>query len=334
MWGNTIGWILSAVVTAVAVVLAVIIWQSAQPTPPGEFARSAAVPLGAIKETATAAGLDGTDPTLNAGKFYRDAVAELDDKKGDKRLTYEALKKNNNDSAIEQAKQLKGIDLIVQGSKGGTMDLYRSNATTEDDIIGFASPVQSLDDLKLIGDTAIHIAALDYTAKDFVEAKTLARAAQILGYNLYKERIAFDELDAGESLIGSAESILVMIAEKEGDQSTISKQKALDAARVAEFKANIDPVVRVLRSLGEQTVEDHAGDFFAIAANPNADRIWRVEAIRRIGRLIFFATNKADQTRAPKFLAKLAADPTQDKVIQAAAARAAAITSYDNQAPR
>ncbi len=332
MWGNTIGWILSAVVTALAVVLAVIIWQNAQPTPPGEFSHTVTAPLGGIKDAATAAGLDGTDSSINAGAYYRQVCDELDDKKGGQRLTYEALKKDTKDGAVDKVKHLKSLDLILTGAKGASMDLYKTSPP--DDLIGYGYPVQGLDDLKLAGLVVIQMADLDYTAKNYDEAKAFAKAAEILGYNLYKERIAYDELAAGEELMSTAEETLKMIAEKQNDETEISKQNALKAARQAEFNQNIDPVNRVFHSLGDQNVEEHAGDFFAIAANPKVDHVWRVESIRRIGRLIFFAANKADQTRAPKFLAKLAADPAQDKVIQAAAARAAAITSYDNQAPR
>jgi hypothetical protein len=339
MWGNTLGWILSAAITALAVVLAVILWQAGQPTPPTAFMATAMMPLGTITADATAAGLDGTDPAINAGALYRRAINDCST--DERRHAYEALSKNNDTaSAISAAEELKGVDLIAAGAKGGSMDLYKSKPR---EIANYLPTVDSLDDLELIGKAALSVARAKQSAGDKPGALALAKAVEVLGYNLYKERITYDELKVGESLLGEGGATVGAFAEADNDAAAATGQKKLDADRIKEFKSTIDPVSKVIHTFGDQSPDDsdgtpnaenHAGDYYAMAVNPKVDRVWRVEAIRRIGRLIFNAKQKADQTRAPKFLAKLANDTSEDSVIRAAADTARHIDSKGNQAMR
>jgi hypothetical protein len=68
---------------------------------------------------------------------------------------------------------------------------------------------------------------------------------------------------------------------------------------------------------------DHAGDVFHIARSAK-DRMWRVEAILKLGRMRYNAARLADQQAATRALEELSDDA--DPVIRAAANAARNLT--------
>jgi hypothetical protein len=96
-----------------------------------------------------------------------------------------------------------------------------------------------------------------------------------------------------------------------------------EAATVEFDKNSVLPIYEVLVSADPQRVAANAGDVFRFATLAK-ERMFRVEAILKLGRYRFDAARQADQIAAPRFLRRMATDP--DPVIRAAATAAGGLT--------
>ena len=325
MFGNQLGWIISAIIAAAGIFAGFQLLLAAQPTSPTGWVQQTVLPLQAGESAKTI--LDPmTDLKDDAGDLYRDAISDYERHK----TAYQNLQttKDFDEAAIAE---LKGLDDLVQAAGCPAMDLFKSKP---DDVVGFATSVPALDDLDEIAKSVGSVIALAKYEKRYDVASKYANALAALGYHLYMERVAYIELSAGENYLGTGLAAILEIAQAEKMDAKISAEQAVNATRLEESDKKIQPVIRVISGQGQQEIGEHAGDMFQLASDPTADHVWRVEAIRKIGRLQFNAENRADQVKAPKFLAKLAADQSQDPIIRAAAVKARDMTSYDNQSQR
>ena len=262
----------------------------------------------------------------NAGDLYRQAIADYERNK----IGYENAQKSQ-DLNDANTGSLNGLDLLVTAAGCASMDLFKSKP---DEVVGFDTDVTALDDLGEIAKTAEHLLVLAKVDQNYDLAHKYANAVGALGYHLYKERIALVELQKGIELMGDGSAALKSIAQAQHADDKIAIQDQFETARADEYTNRIKPVTDVIMAQGQQSIGAHAGDMYQLASDPQYDRVWRVEALRKIGRLRFNAENSADQLKAPKFLAAMADDSSQDPVIRAAAAKARDMTSYENQSQR
>jgi hypothetical protein len=325
MFGNLLGWIISAIIAAMAVYLGYELLELAKPTAATGWVQTTVKPLD-LTEVARAAFEPMDSLKDNAGDLYRQAIADYERNK----IGYENAEKSQ-DLNEANVGSLRGLDLLVSAAHSSSMDLFKSKP---DEIVGFNTNVPALDDLEDIAKTAEHLLVLAKVDQNYDLARKYANAVGALGYHLYKERIALVELDKAEELMGDGSAALKSIAQAEHADDKVSAQDQFQTARTEEYTHKIKPVTDVLASQGQAGIGIHAGDMYQLAGDPQIDLVWRVEAIRRIGRLRFNAENSADQLKAPKFLAALADDASQDAVIRAAAIKARDMTSYDNQSQR
>lgn len=332
MFGNTMGWIISAIIAAVGGYGGYQLLLLAQPTTPSQvngvdWAQAIAKPLG-LSDVAAAALLPMTSAKDDAGDLYRQAIADFDAHA----TLYAALQKPDDFDESEVA-ELKGMGLMTQAATCSSMHLF---STHPDEVVGFNTKVVTLDKLTQIAGAMgkVCLRAKGSTPPNYAVAAKYANALAALGYNLYKERVAWCELDAGEGFMGSGLRELSSIDKAEHADAKMQAVQAFDAQRQQEYQTIIQPMRDVLTSLGDQNISTHSGDFFQLATDKTMDHVWRVEAIRRIGRLQFYSLNSADQRKAPRVLRKLADDGTEDLIIRTAAAKARDMTSYDNQGQR
>ncbi len=333
MFGNRFGWGISAVIFAGALLVAYAFYTLGQPTPPtGELV--AAVKPFALAEAAKSV-LPPPKPLGDAGDLYREAIADYRDHAS----AYEALT-NTKDYRPAAVKQLKGFDDLAAAATCPTMDLFRSHPEA---IINFGAPtpdatppsgIKELDDLQTLGNTAAYVASLAAYDKDYATAKRLGTAILALGLNLYRERMTYGELEAGISLMGIGSATLRSVAEKSGDTATAAAHEAFDKARLDENEAAVVAPWKILSVQDDARIGRYAGDFFRLADDGAADEMWRVEAIRRLGRLQLNAATHADNVAAKVYLRNAAADASLDPALHQAAVSARDITPYQNQSPR
>jgi hypothetical protein len=262
----------------------------------------------------------------DAGDLYRHAIADFH--------RHPELYKSLQDTREfdeAQVAELAGMDDLVKASGCPTMDLFKSRPEL---VVGFDSTVSDLDDLSEIGKAVGNVISLAKYEKNYDLAHKYANALAALGYHLYQERAAYIELTAGNNFLGTGTDAMIAIAKLEKLDGKALALEDFNTLRKTEYDQRIEPMEKVLSSEGQSSIGEHAGDMFELAAGRQFERVWRVEAIRKVGRLQFNAENRADQIKAPKFLDKLAADTKEDLIIRTAATKARNMTSYDNQSQR
>lgn len=324
MWGNRFGWGISAVIWIGAAVLGYALHALGQPTlPTGELV--AAVRPFTLADAARA-WLPASAATGDAAELYRRAAADY----RDHRAAYDALtaSRDYDPAAIER---LAGLNDLVAATDAPTMDLFRSRPA---EIVNYDPAVPVLDDLQALGNVSAAVVALAAYDKDYKAADRYATAVLAVGYHLYQERLTYDELSAGISLMGTGSAALKRVAERSGDPAVAAAQAAFDKARLDEDRSAVEPVWRILSGQSDANLARHAGDFFQLADDDQADPVWRVEAVRRIGRLQRNAATHADNVQAKRYLTKLADDPSAGPVLHQAAVAARDLTEYQNQSQR
>ncbi len=324
MWGNRFGWGISAVIVAAAVVLAYALHTLGQPTPPTGELVAAVRPF----TLADAAGrlLPPVAPLGDAADHYRRAIADY----RAHRPAYDALLAGK-DYRPDAIAKLTGLRELVAAVDCPTMDLFRSKP---EEIVNYDGSVPALDDLQAVANAAAYVVALAAYDKDYKTADTYATAVLTAGRNLYRERLTYGELSAGVSLMGTGSAGLKHVADQSGDAAAAAAQTAFDHARLDEDATAVEPAWKILSGQGDASIGRYAGDFFELANGTAADEMWRVEAVRRIGRLQLNAETHADNVRAKRYLTQLAADPSLDPVLHQAAVSGRDITSYQNQSQR
>ena len=144
--------------------------------------------------------------------------------------------------------------------------------------------------------TVDRLALLSQRAGATAEAKGYAEAAFAFGMDLCDERLCYAELEAGLELLGKSTAVLISQAESSGQSDRAAAPKSFDQQRQQFVKEQVEPVLRVVRSIDPKTVGTHAGDVFELAKH-SKERTWRVEAILALGRLRFFAGAGGDCVR-------------------------------------
>jgi hypothetical protein len=136
-----------------------------------------------------------------------------------------------------------------------------------------------------------------------------------------------DELAIGLGMMQTAAQGLANLARRAGDNARAGQLLAFTQQSGETYKARIDPLWQAIFHIDPGLIQQYTGDVYALARDPKADRMWRVEAILKVGRLKYNAARRGDQLAAMREPAKWAADP--DPVVAAAARAARDLTVED-----
>jgi hypothetical protein len=327
MFGNTLGWIISAVITAVAAFGAYLLVLAGIPTAPTEFLQTVAKPLALMQSAGPF--LKENDTSADAGALYRQAIQDYENQS----QKYDAIQHESDyPKAKAMAAGLPGLAKLVQASNARCIGIFAGDPGK---IINFDDHPDDLQAIDGIAKTAGMLSTLAKFDKDYPTARDYARAELVLGLRLYQERLAYLELAEGETLIGNGIAALVNVDEA-GPSSSAAAQadNAFKAQYLNETKEVQQPIVAVMFNIGDSSINANAGNMFAIATGSNYDRVWRVEAIHHLGRLQFNSDNKADQVKATRVLKELSNDPKEDAIIQLAAKQSRDMTESEYQSQR
>ena len=329
MWGNRLGWGISALIVMVAGLLVYQLHALSQPTPTtGELVALVTghpVPLEPLcRPLLPPVKADG-----DAGDLYRQAIDDLHERQKQDPDPYATLTdtKDYDPAAIAQ---LKGLDDLVAAAELPTMNFYRSKPEL---IVNYDKTVPSLDDLETLGKAAAKAGTLAALDGKYDDARKYAGAAVALGLHLYQERVAYDELSDGISILGDGLAVLKYADDKAGDKPAADAVAAADKARRDEYDQDVK-AWKIISGLNEAEIARYAGDFFQLAADAKVDPVWRAEAARRLGRLKLNPPRLADAVRATKVAREMAADRSLPPSVHVAADAASHITSKENQSGR
>jgi hypothetical protein len=113
--------------------------------------------------------------------------------------------------------------------------------------------------------------------------------------------------------------------QKQGDTAGAAALRQFDESRIDYVVNHVLPLQNVIGAIDQNLIAKNAGDIALLAQKPLPERMWRVEAILKLGRYRFDAARAADQRAVPKILKEIAAG-NRDPAIQAAAKAALGLT--------
>jgi hypothetical protein len=303
MFGNRLGWGISAVIVIFAALLARLVYQTAQPSSPTGWIQKTIQPLsapGPIDQI-----IPGMSANRNAGDFYRQAIANYRENPG----AYDGVANGKEPSPSAAP----GLRALLDATQFENMDLFRSNPQQ---IVSYENDKEPLYALDQVAHAMIQVAL----RSDPAMAARCYTAVLSLGIKLHQERVVYDELAMGEELMGIAGSGLHGLAHRANDTTRQQQIEQFDTQRLSANAADVQPVWAVLGNMDMNTISAYAGDWFVLSKDKSVDPLWQVEATLKLGQLKYAAARLADQKNAQRLLTELANDPSQTPAIRAAAA--------------
>jgi hypothetical protein len=280
MFGNKLGWTISAVIVALAACFLYFIGtEMGRISPPGlvgQHASSYTVrmpiePAAVIRSGADAQDVSG--PYSQAILIYREQRDRLDGV-----------------MPSHSAEDWKPIlDLLMRAGQSERVGIFINRPELA---INYDAEGSDVAMLQAVGLGTIRVALVQAKAGKRDEAGRYAEAVFALGSKLYSERLAYAEFAAGQELLGSAVSVLTRLAEQAGDSDRAARLKSFNAKRIEYVQTAVEPVRRAIMLL-----DPNVGDLVALA-DQAPDMMWRVEAILAMGRCRYSSARSADQLAA------------------------------------
>jgi hypothetical protein len=307
MWGNALGWTISLLL--VVLTAAAVHWvdQSARTiSAPTAFAADPNNAPAIVLPVSPSTLLDMSDPA-DAAAIYRGAIDDYQQQPN----IYDRFAL---DGRLRDVDSVPAVDSLTAATHSASAKIFAAHPAQ---IINYNSDNPNLVALKTLAACAIRVGQL--IDKDQLQrAMQLYEAAFSLGAKLYQERLTYAELDAGLTMMAQSATLIGI-----GDLSRADAAKRFNGARSQFVTAQLQPTLRIISSIDQNVLEQHAGDVFYFAKQAG-DRMWRVEAILKVGRYRFNAGRVGDQRAAEDLLQQLSGDP--DPVIRIAADAAKNLT--------
>jgi hypothetical protein len=307
MWGNALGWRISIVLFVLAMGFGIWLRAQMQITDPTNLSLDAKN-LAALSPPIPAEAVVPQDQPGDAGEKYAAAGA---------------MYLNDPDSYDDYAQKPDGppppaMQLVIDATHLSSMNLFAKDPAS---LIDYQSDHPDLDSLAKLGQQMEAAGMRLERAGKNEDARKFLLAAYALGANLLRERIDYDEYSHGMGLMDGAATAL---AEMEPANSPKAQMLLDQASAMVSFdQQSVGPIYEVLVSADPARIAANAGDIFRFATK-SQERMFRVEAILKLGRYRFDAARAADQLAAPRFLRVLGHDP--DPTVRAAAQAAAGLT--------
>jgi hypothetical protein len=305
MFGNKEGWIISAIIVALMGWLLFSIGRlEPMSRPSGQFTNLRDPVKLPVAPDEALPGVMTQD--RDAGEQYWQAV-ELYKK-------FPAGYKFN-PKEVDNASNLPAVRLLVEArnAKRATLFLDRPKV-----LVNYGEQSKDLELLGNIGLFANSIGSYYVLRKSDAErAEPLLQAAFSLGAKLFDERVSYEEMFEGLKLMRSAAAAMAEMEKARGNPARADAIRRFDHDAGAYEAAFLKPLEDKVMSVGGADVGRHAGDVFELALH-NPDRMWRAEALLKVGRMKFErGASASDQVWAKRLLSEPQRmgipDLTQDK---------------------
>lgn len=295
MWGNTLGWMLSAMM---ALVLGWLLVLGALPPKPSE-------PSGAFPNLLAKVQLPSDPKTIvplmsencDAGEVYARVLEEHKANRG----AYEKYRAKPTEA---KAAPPKAVELLHEAKKCSRMSLFSRRPQA---LLNYKPDLPEMEALEKVGGLANQLGLLYRLDKKPDEARRQFEAMFALGYHLYQERLSWAEFVAGVNLMADAARGL---AKLEKDAGNDERARTLEefAKSSDDYKLKQFEVYKVVSSIDTTTVGRHGGDILALARH-SPEPMWRGEAILSLGRMKFNTPHKGDQGAARREVKQWVQDP-------------------------
>ena len=324
MFGNRLGWGISAVLTLGVLLL---VWQLAQlnavsPPSRGIVSRTGNVALNLasspqkLEPLALPFNPQSILPTMtdsaSPAAIYAEAIA-----------AYKADPEAYRSPGLKDVKVQKGFDALLRARNSRNPTIFTGQL---DKVIGYKvgmnDPLEDVEALFEVGKSASR-AAQRAPASESADALALAEAVFSLGVKLFDERLRFRELDAGAELLGDGAYLI----------GKLDPARAAAVAPVAPGMKQVMgqqafPIWTVISSIDPDVVGRTGGDIPYIVKH-SKERLWQIEATLKLGRLKHDqgeGGRGADGRAAARTVKHMANDPTLDPAVRIAAQRAVDLT--------
>jgi hypothetical protein len=315
MWGNRRGWMIAlAIVATAACGSALFLHHAGTPTPATSFARDPSN-LAVIQLPITPEVVLHRDELADHTQAYARCL-ELYKQNPDLYDRFAATGTPDD----PQAASLSAVQTILRIRTLGQAKIFADRPQT---LINYDRSHPDLDACRTLGTIAIvRLGLLKQRGGDLAGARRCYEAGFALGHALLAERLTYDELEAGLSMMGQASPALATLLEKSGDLARAEKIRAFDLARAQYVRERITPMLRVSRSVDGPTITEHAGDLQAIISD-SREHTWRIEAILALGRMRYFTGDPPSPANRRAALRKLRMLSSDGDTATNTAARAA-----------
>jgi len=307
MWGNRLGWGISAAMVLIAVGAWLLVENQLRVTAPTSFSQNAQN-LAVLTPPLPANPIVDFNEPPDAGQLYRQAAIAF----ADNSEICEQFEGN------PQGAPPPPIQLVLDATNKRGVVIFGDVPGV---LINYAGATPGLDVFNDLGHLIDGAGLMLFKEKRIDDAQRFYRAVYSLGLRLYDERLDYEEYSRGMGLMNEA---TIGLAECEPRDSPLRADLQRQEEAVAAYDENhVKPIYQVLVSGDQQSIATYAGDIFVFAAQ-SRERMFRVEAILKLGRYRFDAARNADQVAVPRYLRKLLEDP--DPAIRTAASAARDLT--------
>jgi hypothetical protein len=315
MWGNSLGWGISAVIVAVTV--SSLVWVSRTLntiSDPTDFStRSGAADPIAVP-AAPPAALPDDAGAADSAALYHQAI-DLFQQDG---ASFELFASHPSEAELSEVEP--AVELLRKAAGNTSLGIF---TRVPSEAVSYDSHTP-LYELRILGECAAGAGLLHRIAKDDAQAAGELQASFCLGRRMADERLCYTELSDGLGLMSGASVVMAKMAEESGDQAKADQLNQFAASLTTFTNQKLLPIQGVISSIDQATIERNAGDMFWLARN-SKERMWRVEALLTLGRLKYNAGHPGDNRGAARVAAEIAKnDP--DPVIKTAAGEARDLT--------
>lgn len=304
------------------VVAAYVIRGGGNPTPATAFGQDLAN-FGAIElPFGPAAVIDGWPQRAGDGSHLYRLIAETYSANTLTRREYDDFLRDSGRAPARPGELPLLVQLVEAGRHSSATLLAEEPAA----LINYGRSLPQLDGLYAVAQCALKQAGLVAARGhpgDAAEARRLYEAALVLGLRLCEERIVHRELEYGYRLASQAMGGLTALAKQQQEAERAGKLSDQRQQFVDFVNTRIEPVweklsaINLVERAGDKA-DMHFGDVLAIAQSENADAMWRVEAILRLGKSRHDASRASDREAAEGALRKFASGASDARISLAA----------------
>lgn len=317
MWGNRLGWMISAGIVVVTIGIYGMLIFGLGETKPTKLTTQA----GAMDAMEIPGNPRSLIPAGNGGDGTELYIKALDAFKSN-RSAYTGTAKLD----AASLKKLTALDYLLQASNASKATVF---ATRPETVVRYGREQHvAIDTAYELGTFCNNIGQRLKANKRPDEAKKYFIAAFNLGYWMCNERLVYMEFWRGQELMQNAVIGLAEVEpDKEGPYMAWREElKQVIDSSTSTFVAKRDAI----RTIDKRVLTRHAGDVFNLARN-SKDRMWRVEAILALGHFKYrVGNNPGDQRAVKKTLEALAADDSLDPAARVAVKAAQELTLEDH----
>ena len=291
MWGNRLGWIISALIVAAYVAgFAWLVRGINEASAATAFVTEGPAISPIMLQVTPEMALPVMSESRDAGPLYQQAIADY---RANQQKYDRFLEAAPGTAAGLPPSEMKAINLLIQATPMTQLTLFSHNPES---IVHYGE-TPDLTALHNLGNVAPRLGLLRQNgdASDKKRAQQYYEAAFSLGAKLYEDRLTYAELMVGLRLLGDSGVQLAKLARNAKDNSRADTLEKFNTGRLQAFQTTIAPMARVLNSIDSNIIAQHAGDVMYLAEHA-PERLWRIEAVFALGRMRFFV---GENGRAP-----------------------------------